>query len=180
MDRSAVIWMILAVAGLWVLGPTAEWGKYLGFSGILLAAARRDVRTWEIPDYFHGMALVWWLIFLPFTEDGWKAGLVSGLLGGSLVAGGLFALVCLADRIYGRETMGGGDIKLFFVTGMYLGAARNLLTVILSCIFGILFAVASGKRKIPFGPAIAAAAICSCLVGDRIVFWYLSLFESGM
>ena len=37
----------------------------------------------------------------------------------------MLALVLLFDKILGKETMGGGDLKLFVVMGLYLGVAAS-------------------------------------------------------
>lgn len=167
---------IAAVMGFWKLGLTAEYARYLGFSCILMAEALIDLDIWVIPDCFHGAALGWWLIFGFFAQEGWKAYAAFGLAGGLPIAAGLLGLTAIADRIAGQETMGGGDIKMLFVTGMYLGFAQNLLNLIISCLVGILFAVTVKKDKIPFGPAIAASTVFVTLMGNQIVDWYLSLF----
>lgn len=158
------------------LGLTAEYVKYLGFSCILMAEALADFDSWEIPDRFQAAGLVWWLLFGFCTREGWKAYVLRGLAGGLPIAAGLLVLTAIADRIAGQETMGGGDIKLFFVTGMYLGFAQNLLNLIVSCLLGILSAAAVKKKRIPFGPSIAASTVFVMLTGERIVDWYLSLF----
>lgn len=165
-----------AVMGFRKMGMTAEYVRYLGFSCILMAEALTDLDIWEIPDCFQAAALGWWLIFGFFAQEGWRAYAVFGLAGGIPIAAGLLGLTFLADRIAGQETMGGGDIKMLFVTGLYLGFAQNLLNLIVSCLAGILFAVMVKKNKIPFGPAIAASTVFVMLTGNRLLDWYLVLF----
>lgn len=78
----------------------------------------------------------------------------------------------------------GGDLKLLFVLGLYVGPAQGLLLVILACVLGLLFSLlpaAHGRdgedpRAIPFGPALALAAWIVLLVGDPFLRWYLGLF----
>ena len=80
--------------------------------------------------------------------------------------------------------MGGGDIKLLFVTGLYLGWAENLLAIFFACIIGIVIGMVQMKKQedeeqsvyFPFGPAIAVGAVISMLVGEPIIQSYLSLF----
>ena len=72
--------------------------------------------------------------------------------------------------------MGGGDIKLFFMLGLYLGPALGLLHLIISCFVGIFFVVILRKNKIPFGPAISIGAIITLLWGNEFMTWYLGLF----
>lgn len=110
----------------------------------------------------------------------------------------LLLLTLLMEKIMKKEAMGGGDIKLIFVTGMYLGLARNLLMVLVACIIGIVIGLAQGQgvaseeesktleeteeseetegNYFPFGPAIAMATVFCMFFGNSIVNWYVSLF----
>ena len=80
--------------------------------------------------------------------------------------------------------MGGGDLKLLFVTGLWLGWAKNLLCLLLACVFGIVFGLATQKRRaqqenakiLPWGPSICAAGIITMLAGDAVIAAYVSLF----
>ena len=100
------------------------------------------------------------------------------------VAGGVLLLVLGMEKLLGREAMGGGDIKLLCLTGLYLGWMKNLLCLLLACVLGIVFALVTLKRRstegdarlIPWGPSISAAAILTLLWGDAITAAYLSLF----
>jgi leader peptidase (prepilin peptidase)/N-methyltransferase len=111
--------------------------------------------------------------FLSFADCGWN--LLAGLIGGLAIGGGMLAVSLLFDRLLGKESMGGGDIKLFFMTSLYLGLAQGLFSLILSCIIGLIIAGVMRKQKVPFGPAISLAAFLSLLYGESFVNWYLSL-----
>lgn len=162
-------------------GLSVEFLLFGGFSMILLGVGLVDMETFEIPDMFHVAAVIWWLLLLPFRGEcrRWEL-VISGLLGGLCIAGGLLIVSLIMDRVLGKESMGGGDIKLFFVTGLYLGPWANLFTLMLSCLTGLVFFLFSNKRTesggIPFGPSIGLAAIVSTLIGGPIMQWYLSLF----
>ena len=77
--------------------------------------------------------------------------------------------------------MGGGDLKLFVVMGLYLGVAASLFALFFSCILGLIMGAIQkrGKEKkgpqIPFGPAIALAFYAMLLYGDGLVNWYMGL-----
>lgn len=78
-----------------------------------------------------------------------------------------------------KETMGGGDIKLIFMTNLYFGWKCGILLLIISCLFGIVFALAARKKpgmEFPFGPAIGAGAWVCALVGVPLINWYAGLF----
>ena len=67
----------------------------------------------------------------------------EALFGGLALAVPVLVLVLVADRVFGRESMGGGDIKLFFVAGAYFGWQQGLFLILAACIIGIVWALAS-------------------------------------
>ena len=116
-----------------------------------------------------------WAVFLSGAPL-WALGF--GLIGGVAVSVPLLGLVLLADRIFRRETMGGGDVKLFFVCGLFFGWQLGLLHLILSCVVGLALAPLLKKRDgtLPFAPAICLAGAATVLFGKGFIAWYLSLF----
>ena len=133
-----------------------------------------------IPDVLLVIAAVAWVLFLPLTGMGWAAAR-SGLIAALVYGGGLLGLSLLMDRILKRDSLGGGDIKLFAVLGLYLGAVGTLFMTLLACLLGLVFAAlrrrrTAGSEPFPFGPAIAAAGAAMLLYGEPLINWYLSLF----
>ena len=43
--------------------------------------------------------------------------------------------------------MGGGDIKLLFLTGLFLGWQRNILCLLIACVLGIVFAFIFPEKR---------------------------------
>ena len=155
-----------------------------------------DLETYMIPNRLLAAALVIYAVTFPLVEFGlpgslsctnlapeeagsFAAAALGGLtrdLGGALLlGGGLLILSLVFDKITGKEGLGGGDIKLFFVTGLYLGALRGLLCLIVSCLVGLAFAGFRKNRKIPFGPAISIGIVLTLFFGDPVIRWYLGL-----
>ena len=137
-----------------------------------------DLEDMIIPDGCHIVAVAAWLIFLPFTFNGWRDALMR-VLAAAVYGGGLLALSLIMDRAMGRDTMGGGDIKLFAVVGLYLGMVGTLFSVLLACVLGLVFNTLvrrkDGERAFPFGPAIAAATAIMLLYGAPLIGWYQGL-----
>lgn len=152
--------------------------EMLLFATILLGCAFADLEGYIVPDRFILAGIAVRAVFLVISPDAW----VDALLGGFAVGGGLLLLVLLYEKLRKIDAMGGGDIKLLFMTGLYLGWAKNLLCLLLACIFGILFALIAQKRAqseeafFPWAPAITAAAITTALWGDAIIGAYMGLF----
>lgn len=137
-----------------------------------------DLECLTIPDGCLLTAVGAWVLALPFLKPGW-AEILRHVLAGLAFGGGILLVSILMDKLLGKESLGGGDVKLFAVVGLYLGFVSTLFCVMLSCVFGLLFALLlnrGGKgRAIPFGPSISAAAAFMLLYGQGLVQWYLGL-----
>lgn len=142
--------IILAVAGL-PFGSAA-------LAGASLATGASATFTADIP-------FTQWLL----TDLKWS--LVSAFGVGLLML--LISLVF--DKLTGKESLGGGDIKLLFMTGLYMRPGVTLFSLILSCFVGLFIALGLKKDKIPFGPSISIAVFLSVLFGSEFVAWYTEL-----
>ena len=146
----------------------------------LFCLSLTDLECMIIPDVCLIIAAAVWGIFLPLTGMGWPA-VRGGLLAGLIFGGGLLGLSLLMDRILKRDSLGGGDIKLFAVLGLYLGIVGTLFMTVLACLLGLLFAVlrrgrGGGSEPFPVGPAIAAAGTVMLLCGEPLIQWYTGVF----
>lgn len=167
---------------LWRYGLTLLGLRNLIFTAILILISLIDWETGLIPDSLILASLASFLLFTGFIS-GWH-GIWTGLVGGLMLGVPLLLLVLLIDRVLKRESMGGGDLKLFFAVGLYFPWRELLLVVILSCITGLLLALLTRKttgdpenpKAFPFAPSIALAAVASLLWAGPIVNWYLNLF----
>lgn len=154
------------------------------FGFLLLVLSLVDLESFLIPNRFLALAAVNFTVFTCILSAVPAKSLLGGLVGGLALAVPMLLLVLLADHVLGRETMGGGDIKLLFVLGLYIGPARGLLLIILACVIGLLMTLvpafkgrdAENPRAVPFGPSLALAAWLVLLWGEPFVRWYLSLF----
>ncbi len=157
-------------------GFTMQTVQYMGLSCFLLGLSMVDLRIYEIPDGFHIAMIIWWIITMPFTSASITTTLITGLIGGFGMGIMLLMLSYLFEKVSKKDGLGGGDIKLFFVIGLYLGILPSLLNLFISCIIGLLFVVILKKEKIPFGPSISLATLVTVLFGGQMIAWYLSLF----
>ena len=144
---------------------------------VLLACAFADLEGYIIPDRFIAAGVVLFAVTLLIEPEPFRR-LADGLLGGVGVGGGLLLLSLYMDKRLKRETLGGGDIKLLFLTGLFFGWKGNLLCLTLACVAGIVWGLA-GKRRgeaIPWGPSIAVGAWITALAGQPFINWYLGFF----
>ena len=135
-----------------------------------------DLEEMVIPDECHVISVTVWVLTLSFTGETLRDGCLK-ILSGILAGGLLLAVSLILDRVLGRESLGGGDIKLLAVTGLYLGPVGTLFALMISCALGLLLrgAVSEKGKEFPFGPFLAAGAGAMLLFGDPLVRWYTGL-----
>lgn len=153
--------------------------RYMALCAVLLELSLIDLKSYTIPDAAILTGLAIWFCTLPFTSGApgicptLPEELLYSLLGGFGLFLSLLLLSLLFDHLSGRESLGGGDLKLFFLLGLYLKPAVGLFALILSCLLGLAMAGLLRTRRIPFGPAISLAFVLSLLFGQEFVGWYL-------
>jgi leader peptidase (prepilin peptidase)/N-methyltransferase len=120
----------------------AEWLSAMGhpqwiiasvFITLLLAIALTDVRTYLIPDELSvgGMVLGILLSLLPGGLTPLDA-LLGAVAGGGLLLG----VAWLGAHMFGKEAMGGGDIKMLAMVGAFTGWRGVFLTLFLGALMG--------------------------------------------
>ena len=172
----------LFVSALWAGGLNAEGAQLLLLGALLLWVSVSDLVTMEIPDAAILLGIAVRLVFILFSGRILPE-LLSSALGGVSVSVPVLLLVLVYEKRKKVEAMGGGDIKLLFMTGLYLPWQLNLMAVIFACLFGIAAALIihhgkqdGAQKPFPFGPAIAAGVWTAALAGQPILGWYLGLF----
>lgn len=150
------------------------------FLCMLFMLTLTDIDDMIIPDECHIVSVIAWIVTAPFIFDGWGAA-ISHVAAGLVYGGGLLAVSLIMDRIMGRDTLGGGDIKLIAVAGLYLGFVGTLFALIIACIGGLLFNLINKSSEkggsFPFGPWIAAGTAFMLLYGEPLVNWYVGLLK---
>ncbi|HET9866103.1 MAG TPA: A24 family peptidase [Nitrospira sp.] len=109
-------------------------------------------------------------------------GLVNALLGVAIGGGILWALAWASPYLFGKEGMGGGDIKLLAMIGAFLGWKPALLTIMVGSLSGSLIGlslIGLGLMKrdeyIPFGPFLVFGALVSMFFAQPLLEWYQTL-----
>ncbi len=148
------------------------------FISLLVVAAFIDLDNYIIPDGLVLAGLTGGILFALLQS---VAFLINGLYG-LLIAG----IVMLAIAFVSRGGMGGGDIKLSAVMGLYLGWQKVLVALLVSFVFGGVVGVlllATGRKgrkdKMPFGPFLALGGIVAVLWGEKLLAWYKTLTSIG-
>ncbi len=148
-----------------------DWGMIV----IALAVTITDFMTYEIPNGLPISGIILQLLYILASGDIWGE-LKDSLIGGFVLAGGLLVISLIMDRILKKDSMGGGDIKLFFLAGLVLGLGQGVFCLLLASIIGLIMVAVMKQNRIPFGPAISVAFVMTLFIGTPVINWYLSLF----
>ncbi len=176
---------LVFVALVFKFGFSLDTLQFMVLSLLLLAVSLVDLETGLIPDGFILAGILNFVLFTILKGGMIFTGLLHGALGGFSISVPILLLSLLMDKVLQKESMGGGDIKLYFMTGLYFSIKANVLLVLLSCVFGIAFtlifqSIRVGEKEnplaFPFGPSIAMAAMVSVFLAEPILQFYMSLF----
>ncbi len=146
---------------------------------LFMALAVYDLRWMMLPD-----KIVWPLVLLALVavavRGSTEVDYVRDHLLGALIIWGFFMALIVVSR--GRW-IGGGDVKLAPAIGLWLGAAKTVVALLIAFYSATLVVVPlmlvrriSRKSKVPFGPFLIGGALVAMLFGERLINWYLATF----
>ena len=182
----------LATAGLCLVmyyrfGLTLEFLLALVFVAVLVPIFVIDAQHYIIPNVLIVTGLILGFVIVCAIAyqraDVWY--LLIRLIGA--VAGGmaLWLVAVIGSAVLRKTAMGGGDIKLMALNGLFLGAWPELVMVIAFSAFSgavvgtvlIISGIKDRQSPIPYGPFLAGAAVLVLLWGDNL--WRLYLQSVG-
>lgn len=170
---------LVPVLLLWRYGLGREALVLCVLSYVLIVVSFIDLDLRIIPDRVTLPGIAVGLILAPYL------GLTTfgGSLLGAVVGGGALYLIAIAGTAaFGKESMGGGDIKLAAMLGAFLGWQAVLLLLFVAflsgAVAGVILLAVRGKdceHAIPFGPFIAFGTLLAVVWGDALLAWYAAI-----
>lgn len=166
-----ILWILLSVTS----DNPLQAVLYAAFLGTLLWMAEIDAHSQILPDKCNAMILVISIarqILMP------QGSIWSGLLGCVIIS---VPMLLLSMIVHGA--FGGGDIKLTFAWGFFLGWKLSVLAFFLAVLTGGVYGaylLLAGKKErkehFAFGPFLCVGAIIATLWGDTLIHWYIGLY----
>lgn len=142
-------------------GLTILFSKAIAMSAILIIIAFIDLQHRIIPDYIVAIALAMGIVFSLFV----KISFLDTILG-MIAGGGILLLLSFIPN-----AMGGGDIKLMFAIGAFLGLNKTIWALLLAFILAsavsivlIFSKIKDAREYIPFGPFLALGSFISMII----------------
>ena len=93
----------------------------------------------------------------------------------------MYMIKKIGDRLFKKESMGGGDIKLMFILGMVLDFPIAILSIFVGSFVGLPISLLSLKNNkehiIPFGPFLSVGALILHLmqINTDMIIKYLTI-----
>lgn len=172
---NTVLWL-LCVWRFWELSP---WYALLcmAVSSLLLCVFFIDLEHMIVMDRFQialGVCAALSLLCDPTPTGEWFWHLLGGAFG-LLV---FWGIAWAAEKLLGKEGLGGGDIKLEAVMGLFLGLPKLVLAVLISSVSASIIMLIAKRhdenKEFPFAPFLAVGYAIAMFFGDMIITWYLS------
>ncbi len=166
-------------------GVSLEGLLALVFVTLLIPIAVIDTQHYIIPNVLILTGLILGFVIVSAIAyqraDVWYLLIrLIGAVAGSLV---LWVIAIVGSAVLRKKAMGGGDIKLMALNGLFLGAwPEQAMVIAFSALSGaivgtalIVSGVKSRQSPIPYGPFLSGAAVLVLLWGDSLWRLYLQL-----
>jgi leader peptidase (prepilin peptidase)/N-methyltransferase len=164
---------------LWWFGWDWSTVVYMFLFSVLLVVTFIDLSHQIVPD----------VITLPGIPLGMlcaatilPVGILNSVMGILIGGGLLWGLAWISPYIFGKEGMGGGDIKLMAMIGAFLGWKPTLLAIMMGALIGSVIGIALIALKmlrrdqyVPFGPFLSLGSVLAMFFHHEIITWYFHL-----
>jgi leader peptidase (prepilin peptidase)/N-methyltransferase len=164
---------------LWSFGPSWTAALYALLFSALVVVTGTDLTHKMIPNVITIPGVV---VGLLGAVTVLPVGVINSVLGLTVGGGILWFLAWLSPYLFGKEGMGGGDIKLLAMIGAFLGWKPALLTIMIGSLTGSIIGISLMalhviKRDdyIPFGPFLVLGALLSMFFAQPLLDWYQGL-----
>ncbi|MCC3861766.1 prepilin peptidase [Pseudemcibacter aquimaris] len=132
---------------------------------LLLVLSYIDLTKYKIPDWINALILITGVLFNIYNDHDLLNALISFLIAGSL----FYFISFLFFKIKNRQGLGGGDIKLFAASAVWLNFYFLPFVLLISSLSALIYAVLSRSTKIPFGPFLAIGIWVTWLFGSELL-----------
>lgn len=190
---SATLWVLAGV----VFGVSAQTVGAVFFFYLLLIIAFIDADTMRIPNVLAVVLFIGGLAgavaaqllhipivpLVPLGPGLLGSPVVAALVGAAASAGISLAIAGVYAAVRRQRGFGMGDVKLLAGIGAFLGL-YGLMALFFGSVMGAGFGVIAGRgqegalrKRFPFGPFLAIAAVLSTVFGPMLWTWYSGLFK---
>jgi len=152
-----------------------EYSIVLVFISLMIIVTVSDIHYQIVPDkvllFFLPFIFILRMVF-PLTT--WYFSLLGGLLG----FGFMYFMAWYGKKRFKQDALGGGDIKLYFLIGLFLELELVFLSLFFASITGLIFGKLYIKKMehMAFVPFIFMGSLLAYFIGPVLLEWYTGLF----
>lgn len=166
-----VVNALVLLVSYYVFGLSYEFFASLIIAGLVLIIFISDFKYMIILDSPLIVSGVLILILRAYFNGFKDAGL--HLLWGTILFLVMLLIGFIGKKIFKKEALGGGDIKLACIIGLILGLKLGLVSIILSSLLALPYAIASvllnKDSEVPFGPFLIASMAIVFIFADKFL-----------
>ncbi len=170
---------ILYALSFYVFNFSYEFLIAIGIISLLIIVIVSDTTYYIIPDEVLIFMSIYFFIILTL-EEGIEGSSIS-LLNGVVLFCIMYLIMLVGNKLFKKESLGGGDIKLMFIFGMILGPLLGIVSIFIgSCLalpISLVLTTKKEKNIIPFGPFLLIALSLLYLTGinEQLIFKILGI-----
>lgn len=150
---------ILFAVSYYSFGFTYELAIALGIVSLLIIIIVTDIQYLIIPDELLMFFSIYFII-IQLISTGFKNTLIH-IGTGMFLFLIMYIIMLLGNKIFKKESMGGGDVKLMFLFGLVLDPLLGTISIFLGSLFALpmsfLLYYYDDEKVIPFGPFLLMA-----------------------
>lgn len=150
----------------------------LGIVSLLIIVLVSDLTYLIIPDEVLIFFSIYFIIF-QFINIGF-INTIYHIFVGLFLFLVMYSIMILGNKLFKKESMGGGDVKLMFLFGLIMDPLLGVLTIFLGSIFALpvslLLYCSEHEKVIPFGPFLLIAfafLYFAKITPDMIINWLI-------
>ena len=181
--RYPIVEIVSGLLMVWVIAVGGPPGAVASRAVLLLLLLAVAIIDWEhmiIPDELSLGGLIVGFVLGFFNPQLSTSASLAGML-----VGGVFFYVIgqLWRRLRGIEALGGGDVKLAAMIGVFLGWKGLAVCIFMGSVAGSVYGLAlmarggGSKTKVPYGTFLAAGAVLAAFYTDHFLRWYTGLLR---
>ena len=163
---------LLFVFGYFYYGMNDELLIYLVLISVTILIFVSDFKYMIILDstWIIGSILILLIKFINYGYHSFFQSILCGL--GLFIT--MYIIKLIGDKLFKKESLGGGDIKLSFLIGSTIGFRLGLISLIFASFLALPYALTqiylNKKNELPYGPFLIASTV--------IIFIFLEKFSN--
>ena len=142
-------------------GLSLEYFKSIILISVLAVTINTDIKYYYISDRVIVISLISMLAIYFYYLDG--KDITYYIVSAGVMFGIMLIIKLIGDKIFKRESLGGGDIKLMLLIGLTLGIIDAVTSLLISSLTALIFSLIIMKKNndniVPFGPFLIIGTI---------------------